>query len=74
MQRPTTRARILRAVFAAALAATGLAALVLAGLKASPAGAATVPKAPAATLGIWTSAENDGSYSTVPGQHPRPRS
>jgi hypothetical protein len=65
MQRPTTKARTLRAVIAAALAA-----LVLAGLAASPAGAATVPGAPTATLGIWTSAEDDGSYSTVPGQHP----
>jgi hypothetical protein len=66
MQRPTTRAWTLRAV----LAAAGLAALVLAGLAASPSGAATVPGAPTATLGIWTSAENNGSYSTVPGQHP----
>ena len=65
MQRPTTRTRTLRA----SLAAAGLAALALAGLAASPA-AATVPEAPAATLGIWTSAENSGSYSTVPGQHP----
>jgi hypothetical protein len=70
MQRPTTKARTLRAVIAAALAATGLAALVLAGLAVSPAGAATVPGASAATLGIWTSAEDDGSYSTVGGQHP----
>lgn len=44
--------------------------LVLAGLAASPAGAATAPGTPAATLGIWASAEDDGSYSTVPGQHP----
>lgn len=70
MQRPTRKARTLRAVSAAALAATGLAALVLAGLTASPAGAATAPKAPTATLGIWTSAEDGGSYSTVAGQRP----
>jgi hypothetical protein len=69
MQRATTKARPLRAVFAAGVAA-GLAGLVLAGLAAGPAGAATLPRAPAATLGIWTSAEDDGSYSTVPGQHP----
>lgn len=25
---------------------------------------------PATTLGIWTSAENDGSYSSIAGQHP----
>jgi hypothetical protein len=70
MQRPTTKARTLRAVFAAGVAAAGLAGLVLAGLAAGPARAATLPRAPAATLGIWTSAEDDGTYSTVPGQHP----
>ena len=70
MQRPRTKARTARAVFAAALAALTLAGLVLAGLTASSAGAATVPKTPPATLGIWTSAEDDGTYSTVPGQHP----
>ncbi len=59
------KARNLRAVFAAAVAALGLAALA-----ASPAGAATVLEAPVVTLGIWTSAEDGGSYSTVPGQHP----
>jgi len=70
MQRPTVKARTLRAVIAAALAALTLASLVLAGLAASSAGAATVPKTPPTTLGIWTSAENGGSYSAVPGQHP----
>ena len=70
MQRPTTKARTLRAVFAAALAALTLAGAVLAGIAASSAGAATVPKPPAATLGIWTSAEDGGSYSAVAGQHP----
>jgi beta-mannanase len=70
MQRSTTKARRLRAVIAAALAALMLAGVVLAGLAASSAGAAPVPKAPAATLGIWTSAEDGGSYTTVAGQHP----
>jgi hypothetical protein len=70
MQRPTTKARRLRAVFAAALAALTLAGVVLAGLAASSAGAATVPKTPTTTLGIWTSAEDGGSYSVVAGQHP----
>jgi hypothetical protein len=70
MQRPTMKARTLRAVFAAALAALMLAGAVLAGLAASSAGAATVPKTPTTTLGIWTSAEDGGSYSAVAGQHP----
>jgi hypothetical protein len=65
MQRPRTKARTLRAVLAAALAA-----LTLTGLAASPAGAATLAKTPTATLGIWTSAEDGGGYSTVAGQHP----
>jgi hypothetical protein len=67
MQRPRVKPRSLRAALAAALA---LAALVLAALAAAPAWAATGPKAPATTLGIWTSAEDSGSYSTVQGQHP----
>ena len=67
MQRPRVKARRLRAALAAALA---LAALVLAVFAASPAGAATAAKAPATTLGIWTSAEDSGSYSAVAGQHP----
>jgi hypothetical protein len=70
MQRPGTKARTARAVFAAALAALTLVSLVLAGLAASPARAATAPKTPTATLGIWTSAEDGGTYSTVAGQHP----
>jgi hypothetical protein len=67
MQRPRIKARTLRAVFAAALAALGLAVFAASGAE-----AATLPKAlpPATTLGIWTSAEDGGSYSTVPGQHP----
>jgi hypothetical protein len=64
------KARTLRAVFAAALAALTLASAVLAGLTTSSAGAATAPKAPTTTLGIWTSAEDGGSYSAVAGQHP----
>jgi hypothetical protein len=70
MQRRRTKARTLRAVFAAALAVLTLAGVVLAGLAASSAGAATVPKTPPTTLGIWTSAEDAGSYSSVAGQHP----
>jgi beta-mannanase len=70
MQRPGTKTRTARAAFAAALAALTLASLVLAGLAAGPARAATVPKTPTATLGIWTSAEDGGTYSTVAGQHP----
>ena len=67
MQRPRTKARNLLAALAAALAALGLAAF-----SAGPAGAATAQKAPppATALGIWTSAEDGGSYSAVPGQHP----
>jgi len=59
--------RNLRAVFAAALTALGLAVFT-----AGHAKAATAPKAPppATALGIWTSAEDSGSYSAVPGQHP----
>jgi hypothetical protein len=71
MQRPRMKARNLQAVFAAALTALGLAVFT-----AGHAQAATAPKAPppAAALGIWTSAEDGGSYSAVAGQHPRPRS
>ena len=67
MQRPRPKARSLRAALAAAIA---LAALALAGFAASPAGAAAAAKAPATALGIWTSAEDSGSYSAVAGQHP----
>lgn len=70
MQRPRTKTRTARAVIAAALAALTLASLVLAGLAASPASAATAPKTPKTTLGIWTGAEDGGTYSTVAGQHP----
>jgi hypothetical protein len=67
MQRPRMKARNLRAVCAAALAALGLAVLTAGGAE-----AATAPKAPppAAALGTWTSAEDSGSYSAVAGQHP----
>ena len=54
------------AVLAAAMAACGLTAAA-----APPAAAATTTRTmPAATLGIYTSAEDSGSYATVPGQHP----
>ena len=67
MQRPRMNARNLRAVFAAVLTALGLAVCT-----AGHAQAATAPKAPppATALGIWTSAEDSGSYSAVPEQHP----
>jgi hypothetical protein len=67
MRRQGMKARGLRAALAAALAALGLAAFA-----ASPARAATALKAPppATALGIWTGAEDGGSYSAVAGQHP----
>jgi hypothetical protein len=66
MQRPRMKARNLRVACVAALAALGLAVFAVGGAE-----AATVPKAPpAAALGIWTSAEDGGSYSAVAGQHP----
>jgi len=52
------------AILAVALAAPGLSLA-----SALPAAAAT-GTAPQATLGIWTSAEDSGNFSTVPGQHP----
>jgi hypothetical protein len=58
------RTRVFGAVLAVALAAAGLSAT-----GAQPAAAAT-GTAPPATLGIWVSAENSGTYSTVAGQHP----
>jgi hypothetical protein len=68
MQRPRkNKIRYLPAVLAAALAA-----LCLACFAVGPAVAATASKAapPATTLGIWTGAEDSGSYSTVGGQDP----
>jgi len=68
MQRPRkNKIRYLPAALAAALAA-----LCLACFAVGPARAATASKAapPATTLGIWTGAEDSGSYSTVAGQHP----
>jgi hypothetical protein len=59
------RTRLFGAVVAVALAAAPGLSLA----SALPASAAT-GTAPAATLGIWTSAEDSGSYSTVAGQHP----
>lgn len=61
MQRPTTKARTLPAVFAAALAALTLASAVLAGLAASSAGAATVPK----TLRGWAGYHRHGVSKAV---------
>jgi hypothetical protein len=52
-----------------AVAGSALAALGLSSALALPAAAAT-GNAPAATLGIWISAEDSGTYSTVAGQHP----
>lgn len=65
MRQPQMKSRRLRAVLAMTLAA-----LCLAGFLAGRALAAAAPQAPAAMLGIWIHAEDDGSYSTVPGQHP----
>ncbi len=62
MQRPRMKSRNLRVVCAAALAAVGLAVFAAGGAEAS-----TAPKS---ALGIWTSAEDSGSYSAVAGQHP----
>lgn len=58
------RTRVFGAIIGAALPALGLSLSA-----ALPAGAAT-GTAPKATLGIWISAEDSGSYSTVAGQHP----
>ena len=62
-----------RAALAMAMAALCLAGF-FAGRALAPAAdapqALAAMQAPAATLGIWTSAEDGGSYSTVAGQHP----
>jgi Fibronectin type III domain/Glycosyl hydrolase family 26 len=52
-----------------AISAAVLAAFALSLTGVLPVAAAT-GAAPHATLGIWISAEDSGSYSTVPGQHP----
>jgi hypothetical protein len=52
----------------ALLAACVLTVLGLAAAHTPGAHAASSP--PTTTLGIWTSAEDGGSYSTIPGQHP----
>lgn len=57
--------RVIGAVGAATLAALGM--FAAAALSAQAAHAATPPPA---TLGIWIHAEDSGTYSTVPGQHP----
>ena len=64
MQRSLPRVRKVWAILAAGLAAIGLVAV----LPVSHAQAQSAP--PATTLGIWTSAEDDGSYSTIAGQSP----
>jgi hypothetical protein len=62
----------LRAALAMALAALCLAGFLTGRALAAPdpPQAPAARQAPAAMLGIWTSAEDGGSYSTVPGQHP----
>lgn len=62
--RITPRARITWAAITAVLAALGL----VGGFAFSHASAQSAP--PVTTLGIWTSAEDNGSYSTVSGQTP----
>ena len=64
MQRPRPKAWKIRAVTATALAALGL----VAGPAAGHAQAQEAP--PATTLGIYLTAENGGTYSTIPGQTP----
>ena len=64
MQRPRPKAWKIRAVTATALAALGL----VAGPAAGHAQAQATP--PATTLGIYLTAENGGTYSTIPGQTP----
>ena len=73
MRQPRMKSQRLRSVLAMALTALCLAGF-LAGRALAPAAdapqALAAMQAPAAMLGIWTSAEDGGSYSTVPGQHP----
>ena len=64
MRRSLPRARKVWAVIAAGAIAVGLVAL----LPSSHAQAQSAP--PTTTLGIWTSAEDDGSYSGIAGQSP----
>jgi hypothetical protein len=64
MQRPRSRVRAIWAAIAVAPAALGL----VAGSSAGRALAQSAP--PATTLGIYLTAENGGSYSTVAGQSP----
>jgi hypothetical protein len=67
------RTRAFGAGIAAASAAVGLslaAALPACAAASTAAPATPTGTAPAATLGIWTSAEDSGNYSTVAGQHP----
>jgi hypothetical protein len=64
MQRPRPPIQILWAAAATALTTLGL----VAGSSAGRAQAQAAP--PTTTLGIWTSAEDNGGYSTIAGQHP----
>ena len=64
MQRPRSRVQKICAISTAGLATVGL----VVGLSVSHAQAQSAP--PATTLGIWTSAEDNGGYSTVAGQTP----
>lgn len=64
MQRPRPRAWKIWAVTAAALTALGM----VTGSSFSQAQAQAAP--PTTTLGIWTSAEDNGGYSTIAGQTP----
>jgi hypothetical protein len=64
MQRPQPKGRKIWAVIASGAAALGLMTLLPMG----HAQAQSTP--PATTLGIWTSAEDDGGYSTIAGQSP----
>jgi beta-mannanase len=71
--RMRTRTRAFGAVIAAASAAAGLSlatALPAAAAMSTATQATPTGTAPAATLGIWTSAEDSGNYSTVASQHP----
>src|ERR1700733_10074838 len=58
------RSRLTLTIVSAVVASFGL----VGGFAAPYAQAQSAP--PATTLGIWISAEDSGSYSTVPGQHP----
>jgi hypothetical protein len=60
----TPKAQVIWASITAVVATLGL----IGGVAVPHAEAQSAP--PATTLGIWISAENSGTYTTVPGQHP----